>query len=491
MTLKVGSVYRSQVEAAVVAEADVLVAGGGTAGCVAALAAARNGARVLLVERHGYLGGMMTGGNAGLTTFIGYPGGRERRDGKWVLGQEVKRFAYARKRLHENPAEVRIVGGIPLEVANRLIDMGAGIDSDGQAATYVTTDTEAFKALLFTMMEEAGVELLLHSWIADAITEDGAIKGVVVENKLGRQALLGGIVIDATGDGDVAARAGAPFNVGVAADDISARAGIPVGTTQNMGMMYRYGNVDVERLFEFARNHPDDWLPHWATFQELEDAYDAFRKGDMVPINLPKYRISFGTTPIPGLVQTGGCNTSASSLSPSDLTRAEIAARKTLTEELARLKKDTPGFENAYLTRVPEISVRETRLILGEQVLSYEDILESREFEDGIGRGGHPIDVSPIPEDLKAHKLDLPPNWSFSIPYRCLVPQKVENLLVAGRCISATHEAFGCIRPTAQCMVTGQAAGTAAAICVKNEATPRNLDTDQLRRLLVEQEVIL
>lgn len=491
MSLKVGSIYRSEVEAQVVAEADIVVVGGGTAGCVAALAAARNGAKTLLVERYGHLGGMMTEGNVGLTVFTGYPGGRERKDGKWLVGQTVEKFADTRNKLREDPSQVQIVGGIPLEIADRLLAMGAGIGSGGRAGTYVTTECEAFKALLFTMMEEAGVELLLHSWTVDVIKEDNTIKGVVVENKSGRQVLLGKVVIDTTGDGDVSAKAGVPFNVGVAASGVSAKAGVPLGMLEDMGMMYVYGCVDVERLFEHARACKD-WEPTWPTFQNLEEAYSSYKDGDMVDIYMPKSELEFFTLPVPGLLLTVGCATRANGLSASELTRAEIAARKTLMAELAYLREKMPGFENASLVGVPQMSPRETRVIVGEYVLKIEDLLERRDFEDGIGRGGHPIDVTAgIPDSLMATMWSGPANWSFRIPYRCLVPQKIENLLVAGRCISTTHEAFGCTRPTAQCMVTGQAAGTAGALCVKNKVKPRHLEAIKLRKVLVEQGVIL
>jgi len=479
--LKIDSVYRSVVEAPVVADVDVLVAGGGTAGCVAALAAARNGAEVLLVERYGYLGGMMTEGHAGLTMFMGYPGDRT-----------VDQFAEALKKLRENPSEVQVVGGIPLEIANRLIELGAGIGTGGQAGTYVTTNTEAFKALLFSMMEEAGVMLLLHSWIADVIVEENALRGVVVENKSGRQALLAKVVVDATGDGDVAAKAGAPYNMGVGPSDISAKEGIPVGTMQGMGKMYIYGNVDVERLFDYLRKHPDEYAPAWTTFQRLENAYESFLKGDMFVVSMPKHKLWFHSLPIPRALGTAGCGTRGNGLSAPDLTKAEVECRKRLMEQLAYLKERIPGFEDAYLMSTPPMFARETRHILGEYVLTVEDLFESREFGDGIGRGGHPIDSSPVPESLKKRMwTSLSPNWSHSIPYRSLVPLKVNNLLVAGKCISATHEAYGCIRPTAQCMVIGQAAGTAAALSVKNKVKPRHLDIEELRKVLKEQGVIL
>ena len=297
MALKVGDVYKTEVAATVAAQADVLVAGGGTAGGIAALAAARNGAKVILVERHGCLGGMMTLGNAALTTFIAYPGGRARENGQWLYDRAVQQFAQSAQRLADNPAALQIVGGIPMEIAHRLINMGAGIDTAGQAGTYLATDSEVFKALLFDLTAEAGVELLLHSWIVNVVMDGASIKGIVVENKSGRQVLLGSTVIDATGDADVAAQAGAPFNIGVAPDDISARAGIACGTTESMGMMYVYGNVDLERLLQFALSQPEKNVPSWSKFQTIDAAYQAFRRGDTAQIHLPDYNLEGWTLP--------------------------------------------------------------------------------------------------------------------------------------------------------------------------------------------------
>ena len=137
----------------------------------------------------------------------------------------------------------------------------------------------------------------------------------------------------------------------------------------------------------------------------------------------------------------------------------------------------------------PQICVRETRHVEGEYKLNIEDIFSSRKFKDTIGKGCHPIDIQPVPEVVKKHSL--PPRWYFNIPYRCLVAKQIDNILVAGRCISVTHEANGCTRTTVQCMITGQAAGTAAAMCVRQNVKPRNLNTDELRKTLKDQGVVL
>jgi len=211
--LKVGKSFVQEIRTKIVAEADVVVAGGGTAGVVAALAAARNGAQTLLVERYGFLGGMMTAGNAGLTKYIVHS--TDRSDYAKVLGK-----------LADKPSEVQIVGGIPMEITDELMKIGAGI---GPAGSYVFTSSEDFKWLLLTMLQKARVQLLLHSWIVDVLKEGNVIKGIVVENKSGRQAILGKVIIDATGDGDVAARAGAPFETGVGPNDLPRKPALKSG----------------------------------------------------------------------------------------------------------------------------------------------------------------------------------------------------------------------------------------------------------------------
>lgn len=478
MDLTVGSVYRTAVEAEVVAKADVLVAGGGTAGAVAAIAAARSGSEVLLVERRGYLGGMMTGGNAGLTKFIVHE--KSQADYRKVLAE-----------LERDPAAVQVIGGLAMEITQRLLDSGAGIGTHGTAGSYVFTSQSEFKFLLFEMMQEAQVRLMLHSLIVDAITVDGAIRGLVVEGKSGRQALLGGVVVDATGDGDVAALAGAPYVVGVAEGDVAAEAGAAEGTMQAMGVIFRVGNVDMQRCFEYLLEHREQFAPQPFALLGLDEAYEAFQQGDMMTINVTGigHRFQIYNTPIPGVFAFCCPPYYGNGLSVEDLTQGEVAMMQEIRKRVAEMRAALPGFEDACLLDCPEICVRETRHFRGEYVLNIEDILSQRQFADGIGKGCHPIDIQPIPDSLK--RYPLPRRWSFDIPYRCLLPKEVDNLLLAGRCISNTHEASGCTRPTVQCMVTGEAAGTAAALSVAQGCAPRALSVEQLRSRLGEQGVIL
>lgn len=478
MALKIGSTYSSTLEAKVVDEADVLIAGGGTAGCIAAIAAAREGLNVLLVERRGFLGGMMTDGNAGLT--------------KYTVHEKIpEEYRKVLTQLSTNPSSVQVVGGIPMEITKRLMDMKAGIGTDGTAGSYVFTAQQDFKWLLLEMMEEAGVRLLLHSLMVDVIKDDNILRGIVVENKSGRQAILAKMFVDATGDGDVAAKAGVPFVVGVGPDDLAAKDGTPLQTMQPMGVMFRMGNVKLTPFFEYMKDHRDQFLIQPFALLGLDEAYENFRKGEMMTINVTGvgHRFQIYNTPIPGVFTFCCPLYVGSGLSVGDLTQGEIAMAKEVRKRVAAMKESLPGFENAYVLDCPEISVRETRHIIGEYILNWKDVYLGREFADSIGKGGHPIDIQPIPDAVE--KQPLAPRWSFDIPYRCLVPKKIDNLLLAGRCISTTHEANGCTRVTAQCMITGEAVGIATALSIRDNVKPRNLDTDKLRKKLIDQKVVL
>jgi len=339
-------------------------------------------------------------------------------------------------------------------------------------------------------MEEAGVRLRLHSLLVDVLKdEDRHVTGIVVECKSGRQAILGDLFVDATGDGDLAAKSGASFFVGTGPDDLGARDGAPLGTMGAMGIMFRMGNVDLARCFEYLRSHRDQFRIQRCALLGFEEAHEAFQRGDMMTINVagagPSLQIY--NSPLPGVVTLCCPCYEGSGLSVEDLTEGEIALAKEVMQRVEALRASLPGFEDAFLLDLPEIGVRETRHIVGEYLLTIEDILTSREFEDAIGRGCHPIDTSPIPAFLREHPL--PPRWSFHIPYRSLVVRDIENVLLAGRCISNTHEASGCTRTTVQCMVTGQAAGTAAAMCAALGVAPH--DIERLQQRLVQDGAIL
>jgi hypothetical protein len=278
--------------------------------------------------------------------------------------------------------------------------------------------------------------------------------------------------------------------VGVSKGDAAAEMDAAKGTMQAMGVMFRVGNIDMQRCFEYLLEHREQFVPQPFALLGLDEAYAAFQQGDMMTINITGigHRFQIYNTPLPGVFTFCCPHYYGNGLSVEDLTRGETAMMKEIRKRVTEMKV-LPGFEDAYLLDCPEICVRETRHFHGEYILNIEDILSQREFGDGIGRGCHPVDIQPIPDSLKRYPLAH--RWSFSIPYRCLLPKNVDNLLLAGRCISNTHEASGCTRPTVQCMVTGEAAGTAAAMCVTEQARPLDLDTDRLRTRLAAQGVVL
>ncbi len=474
--LNTGSTYKHTIQAEVLAPTDVVVAGGGTAGVVAALAAARNGARVTLVENRGSLGGMLTDGNAGITMFTKFSG----RPEEHAADQEL---------LRENPDELHIAGGIPMEMVKRLIDAKLALGNVGTVGSYVFTSPEDFKRVLFEMMAEAGVQLRLHSLLTGVIKSGDRVEGVVLESKSGCQILPATVFIDATGDGDLSVRAGAAYTVGVTEHDLCAAAAT-IGEMHPMGVMFRVGNVDLERLFTWLGEHREHYQKQPFARFTYEEALEYFRRGDMATIDVIREnevprRFQVYNLPTPGVVTLccpsvknfDGCKV-------EDLTRAEELISAMLGRWMESIRT-VPGFENSYLAQVPEMGVRETRHIEGDYRMSLEDIYHQKSFDDCIGFGSHPIDTRPRPEWLNDPETAYPPRWFFQIPLRALLVKGVENLLVTGRCLSATHEAFGCIRPTVQCMITGEAAGTAAALAVKAEKKLRELAPAEVRAALL------
>ena len=405
-------------------ENDVVVVGGGTAGLAAAVAASRNGVDALLIERYGFLGGATTAGL--VNPFMTFHAGEE-----------------------------QIIEGIFQEIIDRLENMN-GYDRKSRAY-----DAEVMKIVADQMVEESGVKLMLHSLVVDAVMEGNFIRGVVVENKSGRQRVMAKVVVDATGDGDVAVKAGAPYEKGRRED----------GLTQPMTLNFRMGGVETARM---------------PSRSELNKLYDeAKAKGEIsIPrenlLWFPTVRrgeIHFNTTRVVKVDGTSG----------KDLTYSEVEARRQMMRVVEFLKRRVPGFESAYLlVSGSQIGVRETRRIMGEYVMTEEDVLGARKFEDVVARGSYPIDIhSPTGEGTVIKRL--PPGASYDIPYRCLVPKRVENLLVAGRCVSCTHEAQAAIRVIPICVAMGQAAGTAAALAAKLKATPRGIDITMLQKTLRKQ----
>jgi glycine/D-amino acid oxidase-like deaminating enzyme len=426
--------------------ADVIVAGGGTAGVIAAIAAARNGAKTLLVERNGFLGGAITA----------------------AMMAQISASAPA-------------VTGIGRELVNRLNNMG-GVEG----AFLIPIDPEAFKLVALEMLEDAGAKLLLYTSITGIVMEETAARGIIVENKSGRQALLAKIVIDCTGDGDVCNWAGVPIELGREHDH----------KTRPMSIIFKMANVDIDGVVRYAREHPDDFSPD-PNYQVLQPEKGLVRTvgyfslvekakangelfADCHYVRLEGVNVERGTVLVNASRIYNVDGTKA-----EDLTRADLQGRRQAFQVAAFLRKYVQGFERAYLAETASnVGVRESRHVLGEHVLCEDDVVNDRQFPDAIVRSfkrQQPGTPSHSPDagegsasDVSARSV-IAPIIGFSIPYRCLVPKKIDDLLVAGRCISQTHIADGWTRLQSCVWSMGQAAGTAAALAVRDCVTPRQM----------------
>lgn len=468
---KIGTIKESERAVPVVGKADIVVAGGGPAGLTAAVAAARQEVSVLLIERYGFLGGM---GTAGMVTAWN----------NWA----------------PKPDAVEIKG-IYREIVNRLFERGGAIASMESPMQYFI-DPEVLKIVLDKMVEESGVQLLLHTLVVDSIKEGAAVTGVIIENKSGRGAVLGERIIDCTGDGDVFASAGVLFEKGRKKD----------GLTQPGSLMFRIGNVNIDELERYIHEHPEEMFADPAATDQSASEEISPRIGPMVKrshlspgkgrmyvgfpevmrksikdgYSIPTNRIVFNTTPRKGEACFNLSRVPLDSTKAEDLTRAELEGRKQVQELVEVLKKYMPGFESCYLVdTATQIGLRESRRMKGVYMLTKDDVLSGRKFEDVITTVYNAgIDIHE--PSGKGFTL-IPCTKPIHIPYRCLLPKEVEGLLVAGRCISLTHEALATSRAQHKVMAIGQAAGTAAALSQRHKVPLRKIDVPELQKCLRDQ----
>ncbi|MEM3404538.1 MAG: FAD-dependent oxidoreductase [Nitrososphaeria archaeon] len=439
-----------------VIKTDVVVVGGGPAGIAAALSSARNGAKTILVERYGFLGGMATAGLVGPFMTSYSLDGKEQII-KGIFEELVTRMEKQNGAIHPS----KVSSGTPYSAF--LV----------YAHNHVTPfESEVLKVVAFEMMEEAGVKLMLHTYFVDVITEGSEVKKVIVVNKSGLQAIEAKVVVDCTGDADVAWASGVPCKKGRDKD----------GLMQPVSMFFRIRNVDTEKQKEYIAKHPGE-----RPFSEI--VAKAKEKGRFP---LARDAVLTFATPKKGeaLVNVSRLHKINGTIA-DDLTKAEIEGRKQVMFLLKFFRENIPGLENAELVEVaPQIGIRETRHIIGEYVMTQEDVLESKEFDDVIGLNSFAIDIHD-PDGPRGRFEGPRNNKYYEIPYRILVPLKVDNLLVAGRPVSATHEAAGSLRVMPPAFVTGEAAGAAAALAIKNNTIPRRLDYKKLQSVLASQNVVL
>ncbi len=479
MKYSIGQKIHQTREIEVSQTADVIVAGGGTAGITAAIAAARNGADVLIIEKNGYLGGLMTAGNMGLTTYI-------------VHEKDSSKHDKLMHDLADNPEIVHVAGGLAMEITRHLKNIGGAVTTKGQPGTYVFTSQGEFKYLLMSMAKEAGVRILFHTIVTDAIKSDSSIDGVIIENKSGCSMIAAKQFIDATGDGDLAFLAGVPYFKGVGPKDISYTENPDnLGKMGAFGVMYRLGNIDMDKCLSYLGEHKELFQIQRVAIQSYDEVVQNNKNNEMtcfVVLVDGIGGIQIYNTPMKGVYIIGCPCISGDGTDAEDLSDGEIL----LTEEVMRFTealKKIPGFENTCIVDIPEIGVRETRHIYGDYLLTIEDIMTMKSYKDSIGCGSHPIDINPRPSYMKDELL--PEHFYYEIPFSSLIAKDINNLLLAGRCISCTHEASGCTRVTVQCMITGEAAGTAAALCSASSLELRQLDYNILKNQLLKQNVKL
>jgi len=434
---------------------DVIVCGAGPSGMTAAISARRNQAKVLLIESSGLLGG---------STVLSLVS-------PWMT-------------FHNNGEQ--IIRGIGEEIVSRLKkrdeSLGHIADPIGFADSITPIDIEGVKQLFFDYVSEEGIDLLLHAFVCEIRKDKNTIKGVRVATKSGFLDIDADVVVDATGDGDVCNLMGCETMFGRAEDH----------QAQPMTMLFTVDDVDTNELSAFLKANADDcvmakdydfrYLAVSGFFKKVEEAkangdFDLIRDRVLMFQEIRPNQVGINMTRVQN----------RSGINVSDLTKAEIEGRKQIQKAFQFLKKYIPGFQNSYILRTPsQIGVRESRHVIGEYILTAEDILGKMEFEDSICLSGFPIDIhSPNGDELKFY--DQKADKSYEIPMRVLIPKNSENLIVTGRCVSATHEACASLRVTPSVMALGEAAGVLAALAAKKKISPRLVDYREVQSVLRAQ----
>lgn len=421
----------------VVGTFDVIVAGGGPAGIIAAIAAARRGARTLLIERYGFVGGMST---SALVTPIS-----EFR----VAGQQH-------------------IGGIPLELMRRAAELG-GAEIDRDSGNWPVND-EIFKLAAQRMLLESGVTLLFHTWFADVRAEDGRVTHVIVQNKSGRTAYACEVAIDCTGDADVVRAAGLPTTK----DEL----------LQPATLWFQLGGVDTDALDYVFGDAVDGILPVSESIRaRLAELHAA---GEVPLFGGPWINRFFHD----GFVSINVLREPTDAGDPERFTVTETSLREKMHALIAILRREFPEFRDAWLAKSGiQTGVRETHHIVGLYELTQDDVINPKPFADTIAKGAHTIDIHHA-DSIDQNEFVLL-RRPYNVPFRCLVPQGSVNIVTAGRCLSADGPGFGSVRVMATCMAMGEGAGTAAALAVTHDLSMSGMDFALLRSALIEQGAIV
>jgi len=465
----------------------VVVVGGGTAGFAAAIAAARAGSEVKLLEQSSYLGGTMTGGLVpGIVSLRHQPW----RDQETLVGMET---SYDGE---------QVVQGIAQEMIDRLIRAGGAYGEPGKATIRVMFDPEIMKVVIDQMVREAGVETRYYTKVTDVMGSNGTVTGVRANygEEIGAD-----VVIDASGDGHVAALAGARYEQGEGGD---------VTYVQPITLYFLMGGVDLGKTIEYACSGREEFSEGY-----LRRLKALFEEGK--PLTIPgfprlreqahqagDYPTAFGSTTLNPRAHNNilrpifrrGQTLYHTTMHNVDMAyRVDATDSRSLSDAIGSMrdftlkmgefyKKYVPGYENSFILQIADsVGVRETRRIVGEYMLTGDDVLDARSFPDSIGYCGATVDVHNVDGRDKTHMRAIKGGRLYQIPYRILVPEMIDGLLVAGRCVSADRIACGSIRQQAGCIVTGQAAGVAAALAARSGTKPRHVPVDALQDTLKRQ----
>jgi len=438
-------------------ETDVLVIGGGPSGIMAALAAAEDGLDVTLIESRSFVGGNLTIG----LPILGF------------LGQKGN----------------QIIKGLPQKLIDRLKAVQASSEHRPCPLHMSLTlvEPEAVKTVALQMLTEAKVDVLVYAFCAGVVKEGDELKGVIIESKAGREVMLAKTIIDCSGDADVAYRAGVPCEYGN-----------EQGGVQPPTLMFCLGGVDTEKLRTSVAEEPRTYLTDFIPAEYFgqnnqfvlvgmrnlvkkaqEDGLTLTTERTILITGLRKGEVWVNMTRVNGVNGTD----------PGSLSHGEIEGRNQIHDIQEYLIKYVPGFENAYfLKTAPFLGIRETRRIEGQYTMTREDIMSCRHFDDAIAVASYPLDI----HHPQGGGCTL--EWCgdcYDIPYRSLIPQQVKNLIVAGRCISTTHEAMSAIRVMAPCMAMGEAAGRAAKMAIREGVQPADIDVKKLQEELREKGAYL
>ena len=439
----------------VVGKYDVLVMGGGTGGVVSAIAAARQGMDTLLVEQFGYLGGSQT---AALVTPL----------------------------MTICPQNSSSIGGINEEIRQRMLKSGDSGEQPGVADGWF--NPEMLKYVLEDLCGEAGVKLMYHAVFSEAIVENDVLKGVIVQSKSGRQAILADRIIDASGDADVAVSAGVPYEAGRKAD----------GMNQAMSLRFNMGGIDFDKFCEFLDTVEPSQAPHQWPF--VETAYTPNGQWWMGPyvekaiqagVVTEEDMVYFQNFSMPGRVGEMSFNCPritqrVKGYDVEDLTNAQVIGKQKIRRVAQFCRQYLPGFERAFISlTAPMVGIRESRRIVGEYVFSGDDVLNATKFDDAVARGNYPLDIHQPKKDAQSVEIGKSDRFQYyEIPYRTMVPLRIDNLLVVGRCISTTFEGQSAMRVQGIIRTMGEAAGYAAAVSIQDEVNLRQVNVKKVQELM-------